>query len=47
MRRPPHSIKTGVFSWPIIIDCLAYGIVMGGTALAAVGLQLLQFLIYY
>lgn len=35
MRRPPHSIKTGVFSWPVIIDCLACGIVMGGTALAA------------
>ncbi|KAJ3511928.1 hypothetical protein NLJ89_g3815 [Agrocybe chaxingu] len=33
MRRPPHNIKDGVFSWPVILDCLAYGIVMGGTSL--------------
>jgi hypothetical protein len=45
MRRPPHSIKTGVFSWPVIIDRLVYGIVTGGTALAAVGIWLSPFLI--
>jgi Na+-exporting ATPase len=33
MLRPPHSIKDGVFSWPVIIDCLSYGIVMGVTCL--------------
>ncbi|PPR03337.1 hypothetical protein CVT24_012577 [Panaeolus cyanescens] len=33
MRRPPHNIKDGVFSWPVIIDCIAYGIVMGGVCL--------------
>lgn len=35
MRKPPHSIKTGVFSWPVIIDCISYGFVMGATSLAA------------
>jgi magnesium-transporting ATPase (P-type) len=34
MRKPPHNIKTGVFSWPVIIDCLSYGVVMGATCLA-------------
>ncbi|TFK43621.1 sodium transport ATPase [Crucibulum laeve] len=33
MRKPPHSLKTGVFSWPVIIDCFSYGIVMGATCL--------------
>ncbi|CAA7264368.1 unnamed protein product [Cyclocybe aegerita] len=33
MRRPPHPIKDGVFSWPVIIDTVAYGIVMGITSL--------------
>ncbi|KAG6834190.1 hypothetical protein H0H93_011300, partial [Arthromyces matolae] len=26
MIRPPHSVKAGVFTWPVIIDCLAYGL---------------------
>ncbi|KAF6762702.1 sodium transport ATPase [Ephemerocybe angulata] len=34
MRKPPHSTKEGVFSWPVIIDCIAYGVIMGGTCLA-------------
>ncbi|KAG5342353.1 hypothetical protein C0989_002826 [Termitomyces sp. Mn162] len=33
MKRPPHSIKDGVFTWPVIIDCLSYGIMMGATCL--------------
>ncbi|KAG6861634.1 hypothetical protein C0995_014073 [Termitomyces sp. Mi166 len=33
MRRPPHSTKDGVFTWPVIVDCLSYGIVMGATSL--------------
>lgn len=33
MKRPPHSTKDGIFSWPVIIDCFAYGIVMGATSL--------------
>lgn len=35
MKTPPHSVKDGVFSWPVIIDCFAYGIVMGGTSLSS------------
>ncbi|KAG2008873.1 calcium-transporting ATPase [Coprinopsis cinerea AmutBmut pab1-1] len=33
MLRPPHPLKDGVFSWPVIIDCFAYGIVMGALSL--------------
>ncbi|KAF8660097.1 hypothetical protein AX16_001655 [Volvariella volvacea WC 439] len=33
MKRPPHSVKDGVFSWPVIIDTFSYGIVMGATCL--------------
>ncbi|KAJ3511996.1 hypothetical protein NLJ89_g3776 [Agrocybe chaxingu] len=33
MRKPPHPVKDGVFSWPLIIDTVAYGIVMGATSL--------------
>ncbi|GJJ14014.1 hypothetical protein Clacol_008271 [Clathrus columnatus] len=33
MREPPRSVKTGIFSWPIIFDCFAYGIIMGATCL--------------
>ncbi|GLB44749.1 putative cation transport ATPase (P-type) (TC 3.A.3) family protein [Lyophyllum shimeji] len=33
MTKPPHSTKDGIFSWPVIIDCFAYGIVMGATSL--------------
>ena len=36
MRRPPHSTKTGVFSWPVILDCIAYGVVMGAVCLMSV-----------
>jgi hypothetical protein len=36
MRRPPHDVKDGVFSWPVVIDCFAYIIVMGALSLAAV-----------
>jgi magnesium-transporting ATPase (P-type) len=36
MRRPPHRIKDGVFSWPVIIDTVAYGLVMGITSLLSV-----------
>ncbi|KAF8994727.1 sodium transport ATPase [Cyathus striatus] len=35
MRNPPHSVRDGVSSWPIIIDNFAYGIVMGATSLAS------------
>jgi P-type Na+/K+ transporter len=33
MTRPPHSVKEGVFTWPVIFDCMSYGFVMGGTCL--------------
>ncbi|KAF5379843.1 hypothetical protein D9615_005799 [Tricholomella constricta] len=33
MKKPPHSIKDGIFSWPVVIDTFAYGIVMGATSL--------------
>ncbi|KAF5353799.1 hypothetical protein D9758_010589 [Tetrapyrgos nigripes] len=33
MKRPPHSIKTGVFTWQVILDCLAYGVAMGAVAM--------------
>ncbi|KAJ7182704.1 sodium transport ATPase [Mycena crocata] len=33
MLRPPQDAKTGVFSWPVIIDTLFYGFVMGVTTL--------------
>ncbi|TGZ81585.1 potassium/sodium eff [Ascodesmis nigricans] len=34
MRRPPHNIKVGVFTWQIVADMLVYGIIMGGCCLA-------------
>jgi Na+-exporting ATPase len=34
MVRPPHDLKDGVFTWPIIIDTMSYGIAMGATSLA-------------
>lgn len=34
MRRPPHDVKAGVFTWQIIADMLVYGIIMGGCTLA-------------
>ncbi|TFK28820.1 sodium transport ATPase [Coprinopsis marcescibilis] len=33
MLKPPHSVKDGVFSWPVVIDCISYGFVMGATCL--------------
>lgn len=33
MKRPPHSVKDGVFTWPIIIDTMVYGVIMGATCL--------------
>ncbi|KAK0227152.1 hypothetical protein EDD85DRAFT_160664 [Armillaria nabsnona] len=33
MQRPPHSVKDGVFTWPIIIDTMVYGVIMGATCL--------------
>ncbi|KAK0455617.1 uncharacterized protein EV420DRAFT_1552259 [Desarmillaria tabescens] len=33
MQRPPHSVKDGVFTWPIIIDTVVYGVIMGATCL--------------
>ncbi|PPQ72985.1 hypothetical protein CVT24_000298 [Panaeolus cyanescens] len=35
MKKPPHSLKEGVFSWPMIVDCFAAGIVMGALGLAS------------
>ncbi|CAE7224993.1 unnamed protein product [Rhizoctonia solani] len=35
MKRPPHNIKTGVFTIQTIGDVLFYGFVMGATSLAA------------
>ncbi|KAL0072259.1 hypothetical protein AAF712_000020 [Marasmius tenuissimus] len=35
MKRPPHSIKSGVFTWPVILDCLFYGLMLGVTSLCA------------
>ncbi|KAF9457771.1 sodium transport ATPase, partial [Collybia nuda] len=35
MKKRPHSVKDGVFSWPVIIDCFSYGFVMGATSFAA------------
>lgn len=29
MRRPPHSIKVGVFTWQIMADMMVYGFLMG------------------
>ncbi|TFK97589.1 calcium-transporting ATPase 3 [Pterulicium gracile] len=34
MLRPPHDLKVGIFSWPIVIDCFSYGFAMGATSLA-------------
>jgi magnesium-transporting ATPase (P-type) len=36
MRRPPHSMKTGVFTWPVVIDCFVYGIAMGAACMISV-----------
>ncbi|KAF9569016.1 sodium transport ATPase [Agrocybe pediades] len=35
MRKPPHSIKDGVFTWPVIIDFMVYGTIMGAVSLVA------------
>lgn len=42
MKRPPHSVKDGVFTWPVICDCLSYGVVMGATCLLNVRIYLLD-----
>jgi len=36
MTRPPHSIKAGIFTWPVIIDCFAYGLILGAASMASV-----------
>ncbi|KAH6869376.1 hypothetical protein BKA70DRAFT_1358172 [Coprinopsis sp. MPI-PUGE-AT-0042] len=36
MRKPPHPLKAGVFSWPVVLDCFAYGTVMGALSLITV-----------
>ncbi|ETS73001.1 hypothetical protein PFICI_15176 [Pestalotiopsis fici W106-1] len=35
MRRPPHSLRAGVFTWELIIDKMVYGFFMGSLCLAA------------
>ncbi|KAK7443736.1 hypothetical protein VKT23_015518 [Stygiomarasmius scandens] len=35
MTRPPHSIKAGIFTWPVIIDCFAYGLILGAASMAS------------
>ena len=36
MLRPPHDVKDGVFTWPVVVDCFAYGTVMGALSLVSV-----------
>jgi potassium/sodium efflux P-type ATPase len=33
MRRPPHSMKAGVFTWQILADMMVYGFIMGSCTL--------------
>jgi potassium/sodium efflux P-type ATPase len=33
MRRRPHSMKAGVFTWQILVDMLIYGVLMGALCL--------------
>ncbi|KAA8910141.1 potassium/sodium efflux P-type ATPase [Sphaerosporella brunnea] len=33
MKRPPHNIKTGVFTWQIVADMVVYGFIMGALTL--------------
>ncbi|QRV93294.1 potassium/sodium efflux P-type ATPase [Ceratobasidium sp. AG-Ba] len=35
MKRPPHNVKTGIFTLQIIIEIMFYGLVMGATSLIA------------
>ncbi|KAI5811811.1 hypothetical protein BZA77DRAFT_287228 [Pyronema omphalodes] len=35
MTRPPHNLKTGVFTWEVIIDKTLYGVTMGILCLAS------------
>lgn len=35
MTRPPHDLKTGVFTWEVIIDKTLYGVTMGTLCLAS------------
>ncbi len=43
MQRPPHSAKAGIFTWPVVIDTMVYGTIMGATCLLSVR-DILQFL---
>ncbi len=43
MTKPPHSVKDGAFTWPVIFDTFAYGIVMGATSLTSVGIFIAVF----
>jgi P-type Na+/K+ transporter len=43
MRRPPRSLKEGVFSWEILIDMLCYGLWIAALCLAAFVLVLYGF----
>lgn len=36
MKKPPHSVRDGVFTWALIIDTFAYGICIGITCLMSV-----------
>lgn len=35
MLQPPHDLKTGVFTWPVIVDLISYGLAMGATSLTS------------
>ncbi|KAI0151797.1 hypothetical protein GGR57DRAFT_513753 [Xylariaceae sp. FL1272] len=35
MNKPPHDKKSGVFTWQVLCDMLAYGILMGALTLAS------------
>ncbi|THV00758.1 potassium/sodium eff [Dendrothele bispora CBS 962.96] len=35
MDRPPHSMKSGIFTWPVVIDCFAYGLALGSASMAS------------
>ena len=39
MRRKPHNLKQGVFTWELIIDKMIYGVWMGVLCLISVSAQ--------
>merc|ERR1712014_273357 len=43
MKRPPQSLKAGIFTWQIMIDMLVYGIWTAALCLAAFALVLFAF----